>query len=295
MEANTTTLSPVYNGLNRSKLPSNIAILDFLSQSANISDARIRLSSNSKQLIIANIILYMFVWNTWKAFKLLRSRPVNKSYWCCFIQAFLGVILGMSLPISFLSSSITCRILGWMLITGLATSSICTIICLLLKAYVVQMRDKRVLWFGIVCIPLPTIALWGVVFNEDMYFTSDGICMTDVPQWIPIVRGCIEIFTNSVFSCIFLRAVIKQYQAFGSNCWSKLKSDGLLYLLGAAISSIVCALISVFQSFGPISEIIFFVDWIAISTLLVHQYQNMRTVLKDNRPQTQQFTYWQEQ
>ncbi|KAI8058227.1 hypothetical protein BDF22DRAFT_664553 [Syncephalis plumigaleata] len=267
MESNATIVSPVYNGLDQLKLPTN---------------------QQHKQCP------YAFQ-NTWKAVKLLRSRPANKSYWCCFIQAFYGVIVGMGGIAMMLSSTITCQILIWIVMVGLATSSVCSVVCLLAKAYAVQMRSKRVLWFGIMCIPLPTISVWGFAFSEDVYFTNDGICMINVPNWVSIARSCIDVFINGVFSCIFLRAAIKQYQAFGSNCWSKLKSDGLFYMLCVAVSNVVCAVIIVSQLFGPISETVFFVDWVVVSTLLVHQYQNMRTALQDNRPKTRQYTFLQMQ
>ncbi|KAI8058561.1 hypothetical protein BDF22DRAFT_666541 [Syncephalis plumigaleata] len=278
---NNITISFVYNELRQLKLPSNMTLLEFQIQSANISDARIRFDSSNMQSFVNVILLYAFLGNTWEAIKLLQLRPLNKCYWCCFIQAFFGVIMGVGMEISILSSNtITCRAVNWISIVGLATSSMCT-------AYAMQMRSKRLLWFGILCIPLPTIAIWGIAFNEDIYYSVEGACMIDYPEWVPIVRGCIEVFVNGVFSYIFL-----QYQTFGSNCWDKLKCDGLFYLLGAAISSIVCALISVSRLFGPVSDFIFLIDWILVSTLLIRQHQNIRTVLQENQPKTRHFTYW---
>jgi hypothetical protein len=67
------------------------------------------------------------------------------------------IALGMASFLSFLGSSSTCRIAVWTSAFGLAVSSICTTTCLLMKAYMVQMRDKRILFIGAAFTPLASI------------------------------------------------------------------------------------------------------------------------------------------
>jgi hypothetical protein len=259
MEANATTF-PVHDKAIQSKLPGNMTVLNFESLSIDLGEARLRLDSSGKQIIMSVIALYIFIRNSWKMLQLLHSRPSNKIYWCCFIQAFGSVVVSVCGIILPLSSRLTCRAFVWTVVCGLIISTICTAICLLSKAYAVQMRDKRILWICIVCIPAPAIVIWGIAYEDNIFFTNDGACMISLPNWIPIVRGCVEIVINVIFSYIFLCTVVKQYQTFGSNCWSKLKSDGLLYLLCVTVSGIACAMIVVFQWLGPLSEMVFVVD-----------------------------------
>jgi hypothetical protein len=119
----------VHNEQIHLKLSGNMTTLDFLSTYLN--DARLRLNSASKQIVVDIIVLYIFIENSCKMLNLLCSWPSNNIYWCCFIQSFYGIIMGVGGMTTHLNSSFTCYKNLWLIMTRLTISSICTIICLL--------------------------------------------------------------------------------------------------------------------------------------------------------------------
>jgi hypothetical protein len=255
-----TNFSLILGGLIHLNPLGGISALDFLTQSTDLNDARLRISSNNIQSTISTVAAYIFFINTCKALKCIYPRPSNIIYWCYFIQAFMGVIHGSVAISNHLVSAATCRVAIWMAAIGLTVSSICTIICLLIKAYMVQMRDKRILITGVIFIPLTFVNIWGLIFDGESLYTVEGSCVVHYSSWYPISRGCIEIFINSIFSYVFFRVVIQQYNVFGSKCWSKLKSDSILYLLCVTITNLFCTILTVTRLFGPLTEMLFLVD-----------------------------------
>ncbi|KAI8053015.1 hypothetical protein BDF22DRAFT_743696 [Syncephalis plumigaleata] len=289
---NQTAAGPVttFFGLIRLNPLGEISPLDFLEQSTSIDDARTRFSTNGKTAIVGLVIGCVFFSNTWRALRLVYARPSNIPYWCCFLQAFMGILLGLGFLTGLLTSFMTCRRSIWIAASGLTISSICTTICLLSKAYMVQMRDKRILWIGIAFISLAFINVWAIMFQCEMTFTVEEACVAHYPTWFPISRGCIDLLINCLFSSVFLRVVIRQYKIFGSKCWDKLKSEGIFYLLCVTTSNLTCAILTMHESLGPLREMLFLADWLVVSTLLVHQNQRMRTVFRDHQPRTRHHT-----
>ncbi|KAI8058212.1 hypothetical protein BDF22DRAFT_739615 [Syncephalis plumigaleata] len=265
----------------------DLSALDFLAQSADLNEARFRFKGNSIQTFATVIVTYLFFWNTWRSLRLLYINPRSIVNWCCFVQSFWGAARVFITIANLFTSKGNCSMAIWMSLTGLTASAVCTLICMLSKAYMVQMRDKRILWMGILFIPLVLSSAVIFAFKGAPLMTKQGVCIGVIPSWLPLTRAIVEVSVNGVFSYIFLRAVIQQYRVFGSRCWDKLKSDGIFYLLCVAASSILCAILMATEALGAMSETLFLVDWLVASTLLIHQYQGMRTALHSNRPITQ--------
>ena len=125
-----------------------ISSLDFMSRAVDMDDARKRAHSNFSQIFMATCLFALFIRNTRCSIELLYKNSKSIPSWCCFFQAFMGTIFGMSTVFASLSSLVSCREVIWIVYFGLTVSSICVTVCLLMKAYAVQMHDRRLLWIG---------------------------------------------------------------------------------------------------------------------------------------------------
>ncbi|KAI9599514.1 hypothetical protein BDF19DRAFT_428964 [Syncephalis fuscata] len=149
------------------------------------------------------------------------------------------------------------------------------------STYAVQMHDRRLLWIGAVFMPPLFVPVWATLFQSDIYMADSG-CTIEFPRYVPIFRAIIDIIINILFSAIFLKAVIKQYRAFGT--------DGIFYSIGVIASNIISSLLLVFEIFGPITQMVFLGDWILTSMLLIRQNASLSTAFTDNHPKTRQYS-----
>ncbi|KAI9599474.1 hypothetical protein BDF19DRAFT_419034 [Syncephalis fuscata] len=221
-----------------------VSTLDYLSSSDNLDEAQERNLDNAVHTLIDVLILYIFIRNTWCSIRLIRLNSRSIAHWSCFLQAFCGVFFTVMTLSSLLGSAITCKICIWTENFGLAISSICVTVCLLIKAYAVQMRDRRVIYVGVFFIMLQLVYPW-LFWSQVMFFVATSArCGINFGPYYAWYRFGVEMVINFVFSALFLRTVIRQYQTFGSGCWKKLKSDGLLFLFAVMLSNVICIVVS---------------------------------------------------
>ena len=64
------------------------------------------------------------------------------------------------------------------------------------------------------------------------------IVLLTFPAAAPWYRFVLDVAINILFSVVFLRVVIRQYRALGSECLHKLKRDGLFYMFNVMFSNI---------------------------------------------------------
>ncbi|RKP24333.1 hypothetical protein SYNPS1DRAFT_23576 [Syncephalis pseudoplumigaleata] len=253
-----------------------ISPLDFMASTKTMKDARMALRSNFTQGAMNVILICIFLRNTYCALKMLYYRPRGIANWCCFLQAAAGVALGYVSLSALLTSFSTCRHIGWVAAFGLVVSSICVNICLLIKAYAVQRRSKLLLLLGILLIMPNGVTIWVAWFESPVFNTIDHACIMIFPEFYPIFKASLDIFINVLFSTIFLRVVIGQYRTFGSQCWKRLSSDGMLYLMIVCLSNLLTGIFTTITLLGPMREMVFIVDWVVTSCLLVYQHQQLQ-------------------
>jgi hypothetical protein len=236
------------------------SIWDFLMEHKSLEDARIRAHSHYIQALMSVFILATFVRNLYYAVILIFHKPKSTASWCCFLQALTGVISNTLNVATGLPGGPSCRICNWIYALGITISSICVSVCLLLRAYIITSKSKALLVVGVLLmLPLPATA-WILWVEGVSMVTSDAGCITVFPSYLPWFRLVLDVSINTLFSAIFLKVVIHQYRNIGSQCWKRLQSDGILYLLCVAGSNISCATIVAFHLFSGFSEMMFLVD-----------------------------------
>ncbi|KAI8058162.1 hypothetical protein BDF22DRAFT_664249 [Syncephalis plumigaleata] len=260
-----------------------ISPLDFMSRTTNMKDARMALHSNFIQGTMNAILFCIFLRNMYRSLWMLYHRPRGIANWCCFLQSGAGVALGVVTLTSITTSFSTCRHIGWVAAFGLVVSAVCVNICLLLRAYAVQKRSKLLLALGILLILPNGVTIWVAWFESPVFNTIDHACIMIFPEFFPIFKAALDIFTNILFSTIFLRVVFRQYRTFGSKCWKRLSADGLLHLICVAMSNLLTGVFTTISLFGPLREMVFIVDWVLTSCLLVYQYEQL---IKNGAPKS---------
>ncbi|KAI9592987.1 hypothetical protein BDF19DRAFT_450051 [Syncephalis fuscata] len=245
-----------------------VSTWEFLLQHTNREDAQQRAFSCYIQGFINTIFLVVFVRNTWHASKLIYYKHTSSASWCCFLQAFMGLIVEGINVLAILPGAVPCRLTIWMSSLGMVVSSICVSICLLIRAYIIADRSRVLL--------VPSTN------------TVEFACIVTFPSYFPWYRFVLDITINCIFSIIFLRVIIAQYRKVGSDCWKKLKVDGVVYLFGVVLSNIFCAIVTAFKLAGDLSEMTFLFDWVLTSSLLIHQHASMRRAFDSYGPDTQQ-------
>ncbi|KAI9598079.1 hypothetical protein BDF19DRAFT_420367 [Syncephalis fuscata] len=253
-----------------------ISIWNFLMEHKDIEDARMRAHSHYVQAFMTVVLLVIFIRNTYYAALLIYTKPRSVASWCCFFQALMGTISGILNMTTGLPGGFSCRICNWVYSLGITISSICVSLCLLIRAYIITNKSAFLLFAGILLIiPLPA-TVWIFWVKSISKNTVDAACVSIFPSYLPWFRLGLDVSINTVFSAIFLDVVIQQYRTIGNKCWKRLQSDGIIYLLGVTVSNISCALIVAFQFIGGFSEMMFLVDWMVTSTLLIHQHRGMQ-------------------
>ncbi|KAI9594716.1 hypothetical protein BDF19DRAFT_93678 [Syncephalis fuscata] len=252
------------------------SVWDFLLEHTSLEDARNRAHSNFIQTVFNTVFMTIFFRNSWRAFKLIRHRTKSVANWCCFLQAVMGIIMALNAISSIFPGGSRCRINVWVSSFGMAVSSACVSVCLLTKAYAVQKKSRLILIIGILLIIPQLGILWIAWVMTSAQNSVQAACTAHFPSFAPWYRFVLDIAINILFSIIFLRVVIRQYKALGSKCWKKLKRDGLFYLIGVVFSNMICAIITASSIFGPIGEMMFLLDWMLTSVLLIRQHEGIR-------------------
>ncbi|KAI9592986.1 hypothetical protein BDF19DRAFT_450050 [Syncephalis fuscata] len=211
---------------------------------------------NFKQTLINSVLLVIFTRNLWRAFKLVYHSSTSISSWCCFLQALMGVINSSICILSIFPHGPTCRHSVWSAAFGMGFSSTC---------------------------PSTIVVAWLFTTVEN---TVDEACIVNIPNYYPWLRLSTDLSSNLVLSVLFLRVVIKLYFKMGSKCWERLKSDGFLYTFGVIISNILCAIFTVMQFGGRLSEMMFLCDWLITSVLLIYQHEGMRKAFSNHSNKT---------
>ncbi|RKP04453.1 hypothetical protein THASP1DRAFT_33776 [Thamnocephalis sphaerospora] len=254
-----------------------ISVWDFMTRPRTYESARRCLHSNAIQTAINTMLAYIFLRNTWRSVMLLRTRTQSIANWCCLIQALVGVIMACVNLSSIFPGGPPCRINIWVCAFGIMVSGICVSICLLIKAYAAQNRDRRLVWAaGLLMVPQPGI-IWIVWASSIMLNTEKSACIILFPAYLPWYRFVLDLSINLLFSAVFLYAVYRQYRLIGNRCWQKLGEGGAVFLFAVVLSNLVCTIITATSAFGPLSEMFFLIDWVATSTLLIHQHESIRS------------------
>jgi hypothetical protein len=230
--------------------------LDFTVQATDFQDARRRAHSVLIQMSMNTILTVIFFRNSIRAVRLVNGQWRNVASWCCLVQSMMGTLFGMSALTSAISSYPSCRVNAWIGAFGVTVSSVCTGLFLLVKAYAVQMHDRRLLWLAVPLLLPQGFTVWAAWIESEIRNTVDSGCIVFLPSYYPWVKSTIEIVMNLVFSCIFIKVAFEQYHTFGSRGWRKLGVDNLYYLIFVVLSSIMTASLAIFPDYSMLSKMI---------------------------------------
>jgi hypothetical protein len=125
-----------------------------------------------------------------------------------------------------------CRISNWLYAFELLLSNICVNTCLLLRAYVINNHNRLLLMVDVLfMLSLPAILLlfW---IESTSTITIMKACIIIYPYYLSWIRFVIGMPINVISFTVFLYVVIIQYRTLSHECWQKVKSDGIIYLLG---------------------------------------------------------------
>ncbi|KAI9590978.1 hypothetical protein BDF19DRAFT_469250 [Syncephalis fuscata] len=252
-----------------------LSVGDYVIEAITHDEARRRLHSSLFQGYMKATLFVIFARNFWHAAKLVYARPKGAGSWCCLIQSMTGFIAETIDVSTMFPGGASCLMCSTADVTGMAISSLCVNICLLLRAYTVANHNRWLLAIGILLmLPIPG-ALWIFLISPTQVTTDHG-CVNHYPNYLGPFRSSVDVAINFIFSAVFLQVVIEQYRVLGNRCWAKLKSDNLMYIFWVIISNLVCGVITTFKLAGDSSDMFFLVDWALTSTLLIYQHQGMR-------------------
>ncbi|KAI8055300.1 hypothetical protein BDF22DRAFT_741891 [Syncephalis plumigaleata] len=163
----------------------------------DINELRERFIGQWRQMVINALLLCLFAMNTRKAieYTLKARRPLIPLL--CLVQATTGVILGVfSLLTTLVYTSITCRMVIWLCVTGMVISSLCVNAILLNKVYKVYNCSRSILIMGI-CLSLCQFSFVYVVVHQTVtrQTPADG-CFIDYPFYYPWQRLLLDLPIN---------------------------------------------------------------------------------------------------
>ncbi|KAI8048638.1 hypothetical protein BDF22DRAFT_701870 [Syncephalis plumigaleata] len=254
-----TNSTPGYGELN---------VIDYLdANDGSLVDLRDRYHGVCVQLLMVIVMFYIFVCNCIQSVKMVMKRPGQVAPWSCTVVALSGVIymgaVSKAAPVC-----LTIAIMG-------------TNTLLLERAYLAHQRSRLVLTLGVVIILISPVFIAVSLMTLIPNFSHSAGCYIQYPSYYPYVRLAVDIPANIVFSISFIIVIYRQYKRYGDQCWKKLAREGVITMMLVIISSIICAIGNAVEVLGSASDILFIIDWVLISTLLVGSTYRIE-ILREN-------------
>ncbi|KAG1145785.1 hypothetical protein G6F37_005990 [Rhizopus arrhizus] len=224
-----------------------------------------------------------FIWQSfttgWMAYK--SRKPIVI---LVFFQAILGVFATfITLLIAFVNLDCTFRLYFSVICVNVADISLQFI--LLWKAYLGNNRSKTILFVG--SLPILAIAVF-ILINLTVGKSNTkyrlGVCLTEYPTYIVIVKAAIDFTSNIFLSSCFVLVIYRHYRILGNSIQKMLLKDGLIYCFGVCFSNIITGILLTLQVLGGNTPIIYTVDWYLASYLIIRQLRhNKRERTLDER------------
>jgi hypothetical protein len=133
---------------------------------------------------------------------------------------------------------------------------------LLERTYYAHNRNPWLLAIGVFIIVAPshvfTYLVWLLVKVENL--PGSG-CNASFPSFFPYIRLLLDASPNIIFSVSFSIVFYQQYQRLGDRCWKGLAQDRIITALLIVTSNLICMLANALHLFGPITDMIYILDW----------------------------------
>ncbi|RKP27753.1 hypothetical protein SYNPS1DRAFT_26611 [Syncephalis pseudoplumigaleata] len=239
---------------------------------------------------ILSIVLYFALTNAINASVLLHRDRKNPARWL-LVMLTMGVLVAHLPLIPQLlvgdgdsgDQIVPCSVIRAI---GLVTGYLCTGAVagvLLVKAY---FGHKRAYWVAIVgvCVEIVVVALLTynasrAYANNVRHLPTDGCLAPYVLFGISATtfysKIVIDVISNLLCSGLFLAVVMRHRCAMGSTSarvYDALARDGLIFLVCACVSSVLCPLLYVSQAMPPfITNTLYSIDYVVASSLIVQQ------------------------
>ncbi|KAI9591665.1 hypothetical protein BDF19DRAFT_454222 [Syncephalis fuscata] len=181
--------------------------------------------------------------------------------WCCWLASWPGVIFTVYAVLLILSAGVNCRLMIWSTWCSMPYAYILNNTILLKKAYLIQGRQKWILYVGILLLfPLPAFG-FSVIFRSFITTNPSGFCVMHFPSSIPIVWFGLTIVINLFFSIMFCHVAYNQYRTFGSDAWKRLANDGIQNMCLISLCNIICCIFIIFQMAGSYTDTLLPLSW----------------------------------
>lgn len=231
-----------------------------IEQSTDISTAHAKLASLYVQTVLNIMISAVFVNNLLISIRMVVSRPLLLSSWCCLIPALFG-IGWMIIVLLYMFDELNCRRAIWYSIIAVALSNISNSTIILQKAYLVLLKQMWVVVLGLLLM-LPQLAFMPFFVAMSWATTElDGGCAVHYSKLVPIYWFGVTIPINILFSAIVSYITYKQYKAYGSEAWKRLTRDGIQTMCLVVLFNIICAACILFKVGNNYSDMFFVADW----------------------------------
>ncbi|KAI8053309.1 hypothetical protein BDF22DRAFT_469738 [Syncephalis plumigaleata] len=239
-------------------------------ESHDIKETRFRMRGIYIMFVMTCFVSWTFTRNARMALSVLRHNHLNVASWLIVIQAVCGMVFGFVYGHGYiLPWGPSCRQSIDYTIAGMAVSNICENLTLLLKAYVVHQRNKRMLIYGcLLIVPSPVIIMYVILVKSPTIITHEGGCLVRYPFFLGWTKLGLDSVVNAFFSAAFLKVVQQQYRDYGAKCWRILARDGIGVMCSVIASNVISALIAALNFLGDLSDFVWVTNWIITSTLL---------------------------
>jgi hypothetical protein len=235
---------------------------------------RMMFKSLSTQVLFNCIAIFLLFRSLRISMRMIYKRPHILAGWCCAIQAVVGLIFVITCVSTTLPHGPTCREILWVGGICLTISPWCVGAVLLQKAYLVHSRNRLLLVIGIILL-LPQIYVGYALWTGPVIMEPSVGCLSLYPEHLPIVKILVDAPINVVFSIAFIVVVYQQYKEFGSEAWGRLTREGIQTMCMVVAANLLCMLCAAFEVFGVFSELLFILDCITTSVLLVRHCSTM--------------------
>lgn len=215
------------------------------------------------QVMANTILLALFVYNFITSTIITCRYPRRLVSWCCLIPSTMGVIVfGIVVLPGCLPWGASCSSAVWSIVVGYSLSSMSVHASLLERAYYAHNRNFWLLAIGVLIIAAPSpvfiYLVWLLVKVENL--PGSG-CNATFPSFFPYFRLLLDAPPNIIFSVSFSIVFYQQYRRLGERCWKGLAQDGIITALLIITSNFICMLANVLHIFGPITDMVYILDW----------------------------------
>ncbi|KAI8057085.1 hypothetical protein BDF22DRAFT_669437 [Syncephalis plumigaleata] len=231
--------------------------------------------SISCQLLFNTILFWILVRNFHRALCIAIRSPRKLASWCCIAMTLPGMLSFLGTVSFGTEYALSCRVLSWCVIGSIAISMAASNAIMFERAYIIYQFNRWLLLIGITTIVVPIPIILVLTYTRSVIkITADLGCYVEQHFYAYLVYICSGLLTSSLYSLPFFVALYRRYKIRREIRWRRFLQDGAITMLLIAVSSLACFLLTIINTNGKYNNIVYIIDWIITSTLLVeHNYR----------------------